>query len=184
MKLISFSQAFLSEIRLYLCNHLIANIPSHTIRLSYYRGIMGFNIGKGSSIFMGCKFDCARGLIMGKNSVINANCRIDIRGQIEIGSNVSISEDVILLTADHDLDSVDFKGRNKKIVIDDFVWIGTRSMVLPGVILGKGAVVAAGSVVTKNVASLELVGGVPARFIRERQIEELSYTPNYRRLFQ
>ena len=57
-------------------------------------------------------------------------------------------------------------------------------MVLPGVILGKGAVVAAGSVVTKNVANLALVGGVPAKFIRERQIEELSYTPNYRRLFQ
>lgn len=184
MKLLNFSKVFLSEFRLYLCNYVISNIPIHSFRLWYYRGIMGFNIGKESSIFMGSKFDCARGFIMGENSVINANCRIDTRGGIEIGSNVSISEDVILLTADHDLDSVDFKGRNKKIIINDFVWIGTRSMLLPGVKLGKGAVVAAGSVVTKNVDSLTVVGGVPAKFIRERKIEKLSYNTVYKRLFQ
>lgn len=145
---------------------------------------MGFSIGKESSIFMGSKFDCARGFIMGENSVINSNCRIDTRGGIEIGSNVSISEDVILLTADHDLDSTDFKGRNKKIIIYDFVWIGTRTMLLPGVTIGEGAVVAAGSVVTKNVDSLAVVGGVPAKFIRERKIKKLSYNPVYKRLFQ
>lgn len=119
---------------------------------------MSFNIGIESSIFVNSKFDCARGFILRESSVINANCRIDIRGGIEISSNLSIFEDVIILTADHNLGKVDFKGKNKKFIINDFVWISTRFMLLPGVNLVN--VVAAGSVVTKNVDSLAVVAGV------------------------
>jgi len=173
----------LSEFRLYICNHLIANIPSHTIRLWYYRNVMNFKIGKGCTIFMNCKFDCAGCLTMGVNSVINANCRLDSRGGLEIGSNVSISEDVIFLTADHNEDLIGVSGREKKIVIKDYVWIGTRAMVLPGVTVEKGATVAAGSVVTRNVDYLNIVAGVPAKKINVRP-ENFNYTANYKRLFQ
>ena len=172
-----------SEFRLYLCNHFISNFPSHTIRLLFYREFMGFNIGKGSSIFMGCKFDCARGLTIGVNCVVNARCRLDSRGELIIGDNVSISEDVIILTADHDIDAPDFTGRNKNVIIGDYAWIGTRAMILPGVNTGKGAVIAAGSVVTKNVNAFQVVAGVPAIFIKTRN-ENLDYKINYQRLFQ
>ncbi|MFE3871984.1 acyltransferase [Flavobacterium sp. ZS1P70] len=177
------SSSFLSELRLYLCNHFISNIPSHTIRLLFYREFMSFNIGKGSSIFMGCKFDCARGLTIGVNSVINARCRLDSRGGLIIGDNVSISEDVIILTADHDMDAADFAGRNKNVIIEDYAWIGTRAMILPGINTGKGAVIAAGSVVTKNVNAFQVVAGVPAKFIKMRN-QNLEYKNNYKRLFQ
>ncbi|NDP22506.1 MAG: acyltransferase [Paludibacter sp.] len=171
----------LSEFRLYICNHFISHIPSHTLRLWFYTSIMGFKLGKGSTIFMNCKFDCARGLTIGQNSIINANCRIDSRGSIEIGNNVSISEDVIILTADHD-ELFEISGRNKKVIIEDYVWIGTRATIMPGVTLGKGAVVATGAIVTKNVETLNVVAGIPARFIKTRPAT-FEYTAEYKRLF-
>lgn len=173
----------LSEFRLYLCNHFIATIPSHHIRMWYYKNIMNFKVGKGSSIFMNCKFDCAGGLTIGENCVINAKCRLDSRGGLQIGKNVSISEEVIFLTADHNEDVFGGHGRKKMIVIDDFVWIGTRAMVLPGVTIEKGAAVGAGAVVTRDVNYLNVVAGVPAKKINLRP-ENFNYSTNYKRLFQ
>lgn len=181
---------FLSELRLYVCNNVIAHFPSHRFRLWFYKKVMKFNIGKGTTIFMNCKFDCAKGLKIGDNSVINANCRLDSRGLLEIGSSVSISEDVIFLTADHNEDLLGILGRDKKVCIEDSVWIGTRAMILPGVTIGKGAVVAAGAVATKNVEAFTMVGGVPAKFIKlrttnsKKSIEKNNNKHNYKRLFQ
>lgn len=132
---------------------------------------------------MNSSFDCARNFSIGTNSVINSRCRIDNRGAISIGENVSISQEVIILTADHDIDAAKFSGRNKTVKIEDYVWIGTRVTILPGVTVGKGALIAAGSVVTKDVAPFSVVAGVPAKLIRMRR-EDLDYKTSYRRLFQ
>jgi len=144
---------------------------------------MGFEIGKGTTIFMNCKFDAAKGLIIGNHSVINANCRLDTRGGLEISNNVSISEHVIILSADHDMDSKNFEGRTKKITISEYVWIGTRATILPGVNLGEGAVIAAGALITKSIDAFSVVGGIPAKVIKKRQ-PNINYTLNYKRLFQ
>jgi acetyltransferase-like isoleucine patch superfamily enzyme len=175
--------SFFSELRLYFCNYWITNIPSHTIRLFYYKKIMNFQIGSGSTILMNCKFNCAGGLTIGENSVINGNCRLDSRGKLEIGNNVCISHDVFLLTADHNADLIGVLGRNKKIIIEDYVWIGARAMLLPGVKIGKGAVIAAGAIVTRNVDNLKIVAGVPAKIINSRP-EKFNYSASYIRLFQ
>lgn len=132
---------------------------------------------------MDCIFDCKGGLSMGENTVINSKCRIDTRGEIKIGENVSISQEVILLTADHNMDSEYFEGRSKLIIIEDFVFIGTRAMLMPGVKLGKGCIIAAGAVVTKDVLPFTVVAGVPAKFIKERSAG-INYKVSYRRLFQ
>ena len=173
----------LSELRLYLCNHFVASFPSHRVRLWYYRSVMKFKIRPASSIFMNCAFDASEGLTIGSCSVINAKCRLDTRGTITIGNNVSISEEVIILTADHNPGSPAFEGRNRSVTIDDFVWIGTRAIILPGVFIGEGAIIAAGAVVTKNVDPFTVVGGIPAKKIKSRR-KDLTYTVYYRRLFQ
>jgi len=175
-------KVFLSELRLYGCNHFINKVPSHTIRLWFYRHVMGFELAEGVAIHLGARFDCTRGLKIGKNSVINENCRLDCRGGINIGSNVSISAETIILTADHDPDSSEFAGRTKPVFIGDYVFIGTRSIILPGVTMERGAVAAAGSIVTKNVSAYAIVAGVPAKFIRERN-RMLNYQIFYQRLF-
>lgn len=115
--------------------------------------------------------------------MINEKCRIDTRGGVAIGDNVSISSDVIILTADHDPDSADFTGRCKSVTERDRVWIGTRVIILPGVAFSEGCAVAAGAVVTKSVPSFAIVGGVPAKILRMRS-KDLKYSLNYFRLFQ
>jgi maltose O-acetyltransferase len=175
-------KSFLSELRLYVCNHIVANIPSHFVRLSFYRHIMGFELASGVAIHLGARFDCARGIKIAENSVINENCRLDSRGSISIGKNVAITAETIILTADHDINTPDFRGRVRPVVIEDYVFVGTRAMILPGVTLHRGAVVAAGAVVSRDVQALDIVGGVPAREIGKRS-PDLNYKTAYRRLF-
>jgi acetyltransferase-like isoleucine patch superfamily enzyme len=119
---------------------------------------------------------------MGKNSVINQKCRLDNRGFITIGDNVSISAEVCILTADHDPQSRDFSGTIRPVTIEDYVFIGTRAMILPGVTLAKGSFIAAGAVVTKNVEPFTIVAGVPAKPIGKRRTD-LDYSAHYERLF-
>lgn len=178
-------RSFLSELRLYVCNHIINKIPSHTIRLWFYRKLMRFQIGKDAVIGLGCIFDTTDNLKIGEKSVINARCRLDSRGGIEIGENVSISCDTIILTADHDPNNY-MESRNKPVKIEPNVFVGTRAMILPGVSIGTQTVIAAGSVVAKDIPAHTIAGGVPARLIKK--------TPNngvlmkefnaYKRLFQ
>ncbi|WP_188653894.1 acyltransferase [Yeosuana aromativorans] len=128
---------------------------------------MSIKIGKGSSIHMNT-FINRRKVEIGKNSVVNRCCYLDGRGGLFIGNNVSISPEVQLITASHDVNSATFKYYEKEIIIEDFVWIGTRAIILPGVKLGKGSIVASGSVVTKDVDQFDIVGGVPAKIIGKR----------------
>jgi acetyltransferase-like isoleucine patch superfamily enzyme len=167
---------------LYFSNYFLAYIPIHSLRKCFYINFLGADIGVGSNIFMGAWFDSRNNFKMGKNSIINQKCRLDNRGGLTIGNNVSISAEVCILTADHDLQSPLFLGRCCPVIIEDYVFIGTRAMVLPGVTLGKGCAVAAGAVVTKDVEPFTIVGGVPARYIGNRT-ESLDYRCYYKRSF-
>lgn len=98
-------------------------------------------------------------------SFINSNCKIRCHKKITIGNNCAISHDVIIM--DSDSHKINGKLRNEPIIIGDNVWIGSRVTILPGVKIEDGAIIAAGAVVTKNVASKTLVAGVPAKMIKE-----------------
>jgi maltose O-acetyltransferase len=172
----------LGEGLLYFSNNVVNHIPLHFIRLGFYTSFLQFDIGLDSSIFMGTWFDTKHNFKMGNNSVINQKCRLDNRGSITIGDNVSISSEVCILTVDHDLQSGDFQSRTRSVNIEDYVFIGTRAMILPGVTLSKGSAVAAGAVVTKSVSPFTIVAGVPAKPIGRRPTN-LDYRISYRRLF-
>ena len=171
-----------SEFTLCAWNRIITFFPSHHLRRSWLAKVKGFSIHPLSAIFMGCTFDAKRGLTIGLNSVINENCRIDTRGGVTIGKNVVISSEAVVLTATHDPRSPYFEGVKRSVHIHDFVWIGLRSLILPGVTLGKGSVVAAGAVVTKSVRPGDTVAGIPARVIASGRID-LNYETSYQRLF-
>jgi maltose O-acetyltransferase len=167
---------------LFICNHIVSNIPSHIARTAFYRHIMGFEIGKRGCIFSGARFDTRGNFRLGKSSTINERCHLDNRGGLTIGENVSISGETCILTADHDPYDPQFGGRNQPVVVEDYVFIGTRALILPGVTIGRGAVVGAGAVVSRNVAPLSVVAGSPAREIGRRD-PNLNYKVDYRRLF-
>ena len=163
---------------MYIANHFINRVPSYYIRNWFYRNIFRVKIGRGTAIHMGLKLFTIGGIEIGENCVINRDCLIDGRGSVKIGENVNISPEVMIWTADHDPKSPDFAGRIGNVNIGDFAWLSTRSIILPGVIIGTGSVVAAGAVVTSNVSPYSIVAGVPARRIGERA-RNLSYRLNY-----
>lgn len=161
----------------YLSNNIIANIPFYFIRHAYYRYICGIRIGKGTSIHMKTFIEGNK-IIIGENTVINRSCYIDGRGELIIGSKVSISPHVHIITVSHDMNSPYFKNTYTTVKIDDFVWIGSRALILQGVSIGEGAVIGAGSVVTKDVLPYTFVAGIPAKKIKER-IKNQQYNPKW-----
>lgn len=178
---------FLKQLFLhYIPNNIINLIPFYTIRNAYYKRVMGITLEEGSSIHLKTFIQGANPLkkraIIGKNTSIGRSTYLDLRGGLEIGDNVSISPDVKLITAQHEINDSKFKYVTKKIKINNFVWIGTSAIILPGVEIGEGAVIAAGSVVTKNIEPYEVVGGNPAKKIKNREAE-LNYNVRYFPLF-
>lgn len=172
----------LHDLKLYACNFLIAFIPFHYIRLGYYKYVMKFEIGEGSSIHLGCHFTAVGDFYMGKNSTINQYCRIDNRGVISIGDNVSISPRADLITADHDIYSSNCAGRQKKIEIKNFVFIGSDAMILPGVIMEEGSVLGAKSLLTKSTVPYGIYTGLPAN-LKANRPSDLDYQASYIRWF-
>ena len=113
------------------------------------------------------------GLTIGNNVGISQYCFIAARGLIKIGDNVQIGPSVTLFAENHNFENPDSLIRNqgvrrKGIVIEDDCWLGTGSKVLDGVVVGKGSVIAAGAVVTKDIPPYSVVAGVPARLIKRR----------------
>lgn len=106
---------------------------------------------------------------LGMNCWINDGCTFDASADITLGNGVAVGHEVLLITSTHEIGPHFYRaGRstNLPIEIGDGAWIGARSTVLPGVTIGRGAVVAAGSVVNRSVADNVLVAGVPARVVR------------------
>ena len=136
--------------------------------------------GDHTYFFGGSEVIAPQNIRIAGNCHIGRFCQIDGRGGIGIGRNVVIASHTLLITADHDPQASDFGGRLAPIVVGDRVWLGSRVIILKGVTLGEGAVVAAGSVVHRDVDPWTIVSGVPAKPIGVRnpnQTYEIDYGP-------
>jgi len=166
----------------YLTNYVISHIPSFKLRRLWYERVIGANFGSQAGIHLGCylwhytpRSVRRSGFHLGAGSRVNRDCFLDIRGPLAIGDHVSISPEVAILTASHGVNDPGFRVEIRPVVIEDHVWIGTRAMILPGVRLGRGSVVAAGAVVTRDVPPLTVVAGVPAKPVAERDAAATQY---------
>jgi acetyltransferase-like isoleucine patch superfamily enzyme len=163
-------KTFLFYLRYYLNNHWISHIPFHFIRIWWYRAIMKMKMSSSCNIQLGVTFygDAINKISIGEHSVIHPRCVFNASAPIILGDRVHLAHAVEFYTTDHDPEAKDFGGRVQPINLEDDVYVGSRATILRGVTLGKGCVVAAGSVVTKSVEPYTVVGGVPARVLKKR----------------
>ncbi len=172
----------LKGLMLYLV-FLTGRVPSHLFRLFMYRHVFGVKIGRRSTVHWRARFYAPGGVSIGDHSIVGYDAFLDGRFGIAIGSNVNIAGEVAIFTAQHDPDAPDFAMVGAPVTVGDYAYIGTRVTLLPGVTVGEGAVVATGAVVTQDVAPYSMVGGVPARHIKDRR-RDLHYTLDFRMPFQ
>lgn len=117
-----------------------------------------------------------RNLTVGSFSFLGQT-RLALHDRITIGNYVCINDGVQLLTASHDVSDPQWDHKKSPIIIEDYAWIATNAIILPGVRIGKGAVVGAGAVVSKSVNDYEIAVGNPAVIIRKKRVETLNYNP-------
>jgi putative colanic acid biosynthesis acetyltransferase WcaF len=161
-------------------NMLVTGIPFHAVRQWYLR-TFGMAIGKHVALLRGSTVISPATIRIGSGCTIGFQCFLGGEGGLSIGDNVNISSFCAILGGYHDIDDPTFRSVLKPVVIEDHAWLATRCVVQAGVRIGRGAVVAAGAVVTRDVPPYHVVGGVPARKIGERDpsacIYELKYQP-------
>jgi len=161
----------------------VGHIPSHCLRRFIYR-LSGVKIGKGSTIHMWANFFNPKGVSIGADTIIGDHCFLDGRADLKIGNHTDIASQVLIYNSEHDIESEDFKAVLAPVEIGDYVFIGPRAIVLPGVKIGDGAVIGAGAVVTKDVFPFKIVGGIPASQIEERKLKNPHYHLGRPALFQ
>lgn len=161
---------------------ILMRIPFWAVR-KFYLSLFA-HLQKKCFIAYNCDIRFPKRLSVGRNSVVNKLCTLDCRGgNIIICDNVDIAQETNIWTLEHDVSSNVHGTNGGDVVIEHHVWIASRVTILPGVHIGYGAVIASGAVVTKNVPSMEIWGGVPARKIGERK-NTCSYELKFRPHFQ
>jgi acetyltransferase-like isoleucine patch superfamily enzyme len=164
----------------YVLNHVVNRIPLAGPRMRAYSALgVQFDDLDSTNISLGVEMWAGGNLSMGRRSTIGQRCYIDARAGIRVESDVSISREVSVLTAEHEPDSPDFDARLAPVRFERRSWIATRAVILPGVCIGEAAVVAAGAVVRSDVDPYTIVGGVPAKVLGKRR-EPLSYELDFR----
>jgi acetyltransferase-like isoleucine patch superfamily enzyme len=174
----------------YATNHIISHVPFFALRHAWYRHMLGWQIGPKVAIYLGQEVymsglrTSSKRVSIGQGTTINPGCFLYTTGGITIGDQVSISRGVWLVTGSHDMNHPRFPDSYMPIAIGNYVWIGVRATILAGVTIGEGAVVMAGAVVTRDVPPYAVVGGVPARVVAQRQLQNPSYEMDWRPLFE
>lgn len=169
-----------SDLRLRLLT-TVGHVPSHRFRNAVYRRA-GMRLAPGSSIHWRAEFYAPERIEVGPHVVIGDSCFLDGRSGLTIGENVNLGSHVSIYTREHDVQSPDFAETGAPVVIERYAWVASHAVVLPGVTIGEGAVVAAAAVVTKDVPRYTIVGGNPARHLRDRS-EDLTYQLGYAKRF-
>ena len=160
-------------------NGILMCLPFRALRWLAGNLFLG-TISTTSYLRHGCSFTKGKNVHLGSYCIIGNSVHIDGRGgPVYIGNNVDISAETNIWTLEHDPHDDLHGTRGAGVTIEDYVWIATRCTLLPGITIGRGAIVATGSVVTKDVPPMAIVGGVPAKVIGQRQ-SGLKYKLNFR----
>lgn len=165
-------QAFMLVSYLFHLLHIFLDLMPNIIRVPLFRVLLK-RIGRNPLIDYGVYFRYPGSIILGDNVSVNRGCQfytsiINREHTIEIGNNVAIGYNVHFYMAGHDYRMLEMPDYSAPIRVGDNVWIGGGAVILPGVTIGDGSVIGAGAVVTKDVRPYTIVGGSPAKYIKDR----------------
>lgn len=154
---------------------MIGRIPSNRVRVFLLKVIFCMKIAKKAVVYGGFEIRSPWNIELGQ-CVIGVNALLDGRNGIVIKDHVCLAQNVSIYTEQHDINDRLFRtnGKGGTVVVDELAWISSRTIVLPKVHVGKGAVLAAGAVATKNMEPYSVYAGVPAKKIAQRN-EEIDY---------
>jgi len=156
---------------------LIFSLPRHKL-FNFFKSnflrLLSSKVGNGITYYPGIKISPGTHLALGDNVDLAWGVLITTAGGVEIGDRTLVGYNTMIFSANHviphGIDKIFYAGHEKKkVTIANDVWIGAGCIILPGVNIGEGAIVAAGSIVTKNVEPFSMVAGVPARLIKNRE---------------
>ncbi len=152
------------------CSGLPYSLGAKSLRKACAK-LMLDGCGKNVNIEHGAFFASGNGISVGDNSGIGLNCRV--AGPLSIGNDVMMAPNVTIVTQNHETSDLTKPMRlqtapKQKVTVGNDVWIGTNVVIMPGVTVGNGVIIAAGAVVTKDVPDYAVVGGVPAKIIKFR----------------
>lgn len=146
-------------------------LPLSGVRVRLLRAF-GAKIGKGVVIKPGVRVKYPWRLSVGDHCWLGEDCWIDNIADVRIGSNVCLSQGSYFCTGNHDWTDPSFRLVEQSIAVNDGAWVGAKATVCPGVTVGAGAVVAAGSIASRAVPAYEVHAGNPAKFVRKREIRK------------
>lgn len=133
--------------------------------------LFGMKMEKSLRVYRSVRIYAPWNLSVEDGVVIGPNVEIYNKAKVSIGYQSTISQNVFICTASHDISLKSLDLVTKSIQISPYSWVASRALILPGVFIGEGGVVAAGAVVVKDVAPWTVVGGNPAKFIKKRELK-------------
>ncbi len=157
----------LSQEAIRICTEINGSYHEPEELRSLFSELTGRSVPESFRLFPPFNTDCGKNMHIGEDVFINSGCKFQDQGGIYIGDRALIGHNVVLATLNHPLDPKRRSGLEPApIHIEEDVWIGSGAIVLPSVRIGRGAIVAAGAVVTRDVEPMTIVGGVPAKPIK------------------
>ena len=157
-----------------LIERVYPSLPSKTLRNILIR-FSGVKASKDVCFYPGFTVRNPKGLVIEDGVSIGPKCLLDARKGLIIRKNAVIAYEAIIWSLNHDYNDEGFCGKGAPTEIGEFAWICSRSIILPGIKIGEGAIVASGAVVTKDVPPYTIVGGVPAKIIGHRNQKKYKY---------
>lgn len=158
----------------WITNCVICYCPSLTIRRGWLK-LLGMTINGKVMFYEGFHIRNPKGIVIEDGVSIGPKVLLDGRCGLYIGKSAVIAYDAIIWSLNHDYNDLHFCGKGAPVHIGEYAWVCSRSIILPGIKIGKGAVIASGAIVTKNVPDFAIVAGIPAKVIGEREVKEYDY---------
>lgn len=155
-------------------NSVLANFPSKHVRRNCLRWF-GMKVDKNVRLYQGYHIRNPKGINIADGVSVGPKVLLDGRRGLTIEKDAVIAYEAIIWTLNHDYNDIHFCGKGGPVTIGKYAWICSRSIILPGITIGEGAVVASGAVVTKDVPPYAIVGGIPAKVIGQRERKDYDF---------